>query len=1278
MQTGLMPAFPPGCALKYRAVRLLGSGGFGSVVLANQVALDRQVVIKLLHVDSSAEPDRVERFVSEARVTASLQHPNIVVLLDFDIEDGTPWICYEYVPGEDLRHALRRGPMKLSDALLAAAQVASALELAHGQEILHRDIKPENVLQMNAALWKVADFGLAKWRGSNAVRTQEGIILGTPAYMAPELIRGKPASPASDLYALGILLHELIAGRPPFESESVPELLQMHLREASVPVGQLRPGVPEGLEALVAELLAKEPSARPSSAGEVKRRLERLATAPAPLEATATRTVRMRRAPEPVSSRATHVVATSAAAQNSPPGRRFTAGAAALALTATALVAAAFWPARPPPPTVASPTPPSPRPSPPPAPAAVLPRPARPALGPPVKKLTPTERVERLQDELSRDRKNWRIYLELAQAREADWNWNKAADDYAYLALKASGVSDDIRLQANLGLGRTAPRRLAWADATGAYRRALRASPGNLEALRGLGELLRKVPASRSEAIRLLETAAKQDTSDLSTRRSLGLALVEEQRRGDAIPHLEAVAAQRGDDLEVRRMLGLELANIGRCKDAEPYLLEALDKNGEDLHAILALGACQEKAGLLQEAEMTYRRARSRALDGRLAGVMNDQGRLDEAIALYRSAAQGEPRNLDWRVSLSRLLQRRLRDADAEAEIRKAIQIDSNHTAALLDLGGLRFRAGDLDTAAKLYARVLVLEPANPDAASFLAEVRERQGNLAEAIELNAKVYRSSAQRFETARPLSRQLLAAGRAREAEELLGQVSRAHPEATWAAGELAKLLTQQGRVQQARAVLAAAGGVSNETRDARRALIASLRTVDDHAGVERELRAVLRETPADARLLAELGDALSLQGRHTEAFDAYGRSVAARPDDLVLLLRIAELARGKGEKLLAESAFRQAIRLDPANPQGHMSLAHVLASTDRASEAEHEYLAAARNPVWKAEALTHAARLAQARADLTSAEAHLRQAVETDPRSGPLRTELAQLLVRAGKQSEALAEFERAIDCSDTPWFVYPELADLLEGRGELDRAFELLRRGAERHHVAQLRVSLATRLRDRGRTAEAIPELRAALALEPTHPTARRDLAGSLRASRQTTAALAELSQHLRAHPEDPEACWLHGQLLEDTGQPDGAERAYRLSIEKQPANAPAQVLLGALLRRRGRRPDGTACLKRAIESDPNASWAHLAYGTALREDGNLPGAIASFREATRLDPSSAAAEEILGDTLLQAGRRQQAATAYAHAARLDPANLDLRRKLASLEAPGAASPPRVR
>ena len=260
---------------RYRVLAKLGEGGMGAVFRAEQISLKRTVAVKLLRPDVSAAPMLLRRFNAEAELVAKLSHPSTVRIYDFGQDrDGTLFIAMELIDGCSLRQAIQReAPMPVPRALAIAAQVAASLADAHAHAIIHRDLKPDNVMLQDRGrerdVVRVLDFGIAKLRddtrATHAAMTQQGDMLGTPQYMAPEQIRAEPIDGRTDIYALGCLLYEMVTARLPHEAQTVLAMLSKHLVEPAVPPSQRRPdlGIPAAVDALILGAMAKDPRARP-------------------------------------------------------------------------------------------------------------------------------------------------------------------------------------------------------------------------------------------------------------------------------------------------------------------------------------------------------------------------------------------------------------------------------------------------------------------------------------------------------------------------------------------------------------------------------------------------------------------------------------------------------------------------------------------------------------------------------------------------------------------------------------------------------------------------------------------------------------------------------------------------------------------------------------------------------------------------------------------------------------------------------------------------------
>ncbi|WP_431871020.1 protein kinase domain-containing protein [Nocardiopsis eucommiae] len=251
---------------RYRLEEQIGSGGMGTVWRATDTLLNRSVAVKLLHPAQMAEPTARERFRTEGRITAGLSHPGIAQVFDYGEEDGRAFLIMELVVSEPLSQVLReQGPLSSDQTLDFVCQAAKALAAAHARGVVHRDIKPGNLLVTEDGQLKLTDFGIA--RGDTSVTlTQTGMVMGTAQYISPEQASGRPASAASDLYALGVVAYECLAGTPPFTGDSPVALALAHTRDDPP---ELPEYVPADIDDLVFSLLQKDPKDRPSSAGEV-------------------------------------------------------------------------------------------------------------------------------------------------------------------------------------------------------------------------------------------------------------------------------------------------------------------------------------------------------------------------------------------------------------------------------------------------------------------------------------------------------------------------------------------------------------------------------------------------------------------------------------------------------------------------------------------------------------------------------------------------------------------------------------------------------------------------------------------------------------------------------------------------------------------------------------------------------------------------------------------------------------------------------------------------
>ena len=263
---------------RYRILSLTGRGGMGTVYLAEDTMLRRRVALKLLRPDLFRSEDRLRRFEQEARAASALNHPNILVIHEIVSQGDLHSIVTEFVDGETLRDRMSRSRISTGEALDLGVQVASALAEAHQAGIVHRDIKPENIMLRADGLVKVLDFGLAKLterRGLDVdaeaqtlarLDTEPGTILGTASYMSPEQARGRAVDGRSDIFSLGVVLYEIIAGRLPFEGETMSDMIASILKDEPVPLTRHSPDVPLDAESIVSKALCKDRDERHQTA----------------------------------------------------------------------------------------------------------------------------------------------------------------------------------------------------------------------------------------------------------------------------------------------------------------------------------------------------------------------------------------------------------------------------------------------------------------------------------------------------------------------------------------------------------------------------------------------------------------------------------------------------------------------------------------------------------------------------------------------------------------------------------------------------------------------------------------------------------------------------------------------------------------------------------------------------------------------------------------------------------------------------------------------------
>ncbi|HEV8130474.1 MAG TPA: serine/threonine-protein kinase, partial [Acidobacteriota bacterium] len=270
----------------YKILEFLGAGGMGEVYLAEDSRLGRRVAVKLLPAEATRDEERLHRFEREARAASALNHPNIITIHEIGQEADAHFIVTEYIEGQTLRQHMSSTRMTMGEALDTAIQAASALEAAHKAGIVHRDIKPENIMVRTDGLLKVLDFGLAKLADTHSadteasarakVLTRTGVVMGTVTYMSPEQARGLALDSRSDIFSLGTVIYEMIAGRLPFDGETTSDLIVSILEKDPPPLSEYEPEAPKELQRIVKKALAKDRDERYQAAEDLLNDLKTL------------------------------------------------------------------------------------------------------------------------------------------------------------------------------------------------------------------------------------------------------------------------------------------------------------------------------------------------------------------------------------------------------------------------------------------------------------------------------------------------------------------------------------------------------------------------------------------------------------------------------------------------------------------------------------------------------------------------------------------------------------------------------------------------------------------------------------------------------------------------------------------------------------------------------------------------------------------------------------------------------------------------------------------
>lgn len=683
----------------YRILERVGSGGGGEVYAARDLRLDRTVALKLLPPELAADPESLERFRREARVLASLSHPNIVTIYSVEEADGTPFLTMEFVEGRTLADLIPPEGLPLEQFLRLVRPLLDSLCAAHGRGIIHRDLKPANVMVREDGTVKILDFGLAKRQRRETpddpplrTITRPGMLMGTLQYMSPEQIEGQAADARSDLFSLGAMLHEMLTGRRPFRGESGPSLISSIFRDQPVRVNEYRPGLPPALAEIILRCLEKEPDRRYQRATDLRDDLARVTSAEED----------PRRIEE-------------ARAEPSPPGSGFPRARAPRAES-----------------SVGSPVSSS--------------RPAS-SLGEPAASPAPPPRFEggRVRLPFSRVLRWVLAVVVLAAAVYAPLRWlrpsgpkrivvlpfeNLGASDDAYFAL---GITEEItsRLAAVRSLGVISRTSALQYDAHGKTVRQIGRDLAVDYVLEGTVRWDRSSPGAERVLVTPQLIRVSDDTHLWSERYERGVGAIFEVQgeiAGEVVRRLDLTLREG----ERRALARSSTENL----DAHLAYLRgmAYGRGSTEEDARLAVQMFEKAVSLDPEfVEAWYRLSRARTYV-----YYNWIDHSPEQLAQARQAAERAlalaPDRPEGHMAMGNFYERALGDSDrALAEYRAVLELRPDDSAARFSIGLISVQKGEWQTGPAMMEAALELDPRNADLCEVLADVYQRLGRFAEA-----------------------------------------------------------------------------------------------------------------------------------------------------------------------------------------------------------------------------------------------------------------------------------------------------------------------------------------------------------------------------------------------------------------------------------------------------------------------------------------------------------------------------------------------------------------